>query len=400
MEIIFCSVCNESIPAGDLVEKRAVQHGGRAICARCEAAMSAGTTPGLPTGAALSMEDTALSAEIGGTPGVDTQVVEPVRVHRIHAGRGGSAVGIAAALAGLALLVAGGMGAFLFERSNRIGADLARAEEAQAALRQETARMQQTLATSISDIEKSLTLATEVLASLKAEVGGLATRQTSASEALGNDLAGIAARLDEVEGVRTAVGGQREELARLESRFDAIRKELEGLSGRVAAGEEAAKAPAPEQPPAPEAAAPAWRAFVADLDNANSGVRWQAVQSLGAARDPAVIELLLPMLADSDIFVRMATARVLGDLGSTAAVSALIDALDDPEASVREAADVALRAITGQDFEFDAGGKEAERAKRVKAWRDWWRRFSEETGASREPTRDARVEHAVRLARA
>jgi hypothetical protein len=383
MEIIFCSVCNESIPAGDLVEKRAVQHGGRAICARCEAAMSAGTPPGQTAGSMAAMEDTALSAEMAG---VDTQVVVPVRVPRPDAARSGSAVGVASALAGLALLVAGGMGAFLYERSNRIGADLARAEEAQAAMRAETTRMQQTLATSISDVERSLALAAEVLTSLKAEVGGLATRQASASEALGSDLAGIAARMDEIEGVRTALGGQGAELAELQTRFDAVRKELEGLSGRVAAGEQAAEPPAPAAQPEPEAAAPAWRAFVADLDNANSGVRWQAVQSLGAARDPAVVELLLPMLGDSDIFVRMATARVLGDLGSTAAVAALIDALEDPEASVREAADVALRAITGQDFEFDAGAKEAERQKRAKAWRDWWRRFSEEKGATGQRT--------------
>jgi len=59
-------------------------------------------------------------------------------------------------------------------------------------------------------------------------------------------------------------------------------------------------------------------------------------------------------------------------------IPALIDALEDPEASVREAAVVSLRAITARDFRFDPGAKESERAKRVKAWRDWWKKASEE----------------------
>ena len=70
----------------------------------------------------------------------------------------------------------------------------------------------------------------------------------------------------------------------------------------------------------------------------------------------------------------MATARILGDLEAAVGIGALIDTLVDPEASVREAAVVSLRSITGRSFRFDPLGKESERAKRVKAWRDWWKK--------------------------
>jgi hypothetical protein len=84
------------------------------------------------------------------------------------------------------------------------------------------------------------------------------------------------------------------------------------------------------------------------------------------------------MLADNDVFVRMACARVLGDLGQTTAVPALIDALEDAEAPVREAASIALRSVTGKDLRFDPLGNEADRAKKVKAWREWWKKLQEE----------------------
>jgi HEAT repeat protein len=369
MEIIFCSVCNESIPAVDLEAKRAVQVGGRAICARCEAAMSPHVTSPL--------EDTALSAEVG----ADTQVVAPVRVARDRAERGLS-VGIAAGLGAFALLVAGGAGAFLYERGNRLEDELERRAADQAAARAEAERMERSLAGALESLGQSQAQASEVLASLEAEMRALTSQVTAAGDGTRSDLVALAGRLDGLESLRAALGGQGEEIGKLQTRLDVLRQDLQALVERTRAGEAKASAPAPEPPKVTAPAGPAWRAYVADLTNANSGLRWQAVQSLGAARDPAVVELLLPMLSDADIFVRMATARVLGDLGSTAAVAKLIDALEDPEASVREAADVALRAITGQDFQFDAGAKDAERAKRVKAWREWWRHFGEENGAS------------------
>ncbi len=373
MEIIFCSLCNESIPQGDLVEKRAVQRGGRSICARCDAAMS--------HGAQSALEDTAFSAEIEGAAGIDTQIVETLRVPAPStSSANGLSIGITAALAALALVVAGGVGAFLWERTGRQEEGFARVERAQETAQAETLRVEARLSASIAEVAAGLVRSGETLQDLAERIDALSSREQAAGDAWRNDIAGLDARTTELEGVRAAIGAQEGALTRLLERVEGIQDGVGALAERVAAVERAREEPAPEAVKPAEPAAPAWRGFVEDLKNPNSGVRWQAVQSLGAARDPAVVEILVPMLRDSDIFVRMATARVLGDLGSTAAVSALIDTLEDPEASVREAADVALRAITGQDLEFDAGAKDAERSKRVKAWRDWWRRFSEETG--------------------
>jgi hypothetical protein len=63
----------------------------------------------------------------------------------------------------------------------------------------------------------------------------------------------------------------------------------------------------------------------------------------------------------------------LGDLRAPEAVAALIDALGDPEPSVREAVYTALKAITKRELAFDALGEDGEqRARQIQAWRDWW----------------------------
>jgi HEAT repeat protein len=120
--------------------------------------------------------------------------------------------------------------------------------------------------------------------------------------------------------------------------------------------------------------------LVKGLESANAGDRWTAVQSLGETRDPMVAEYLLPRLKDADIFVRMATARVLGDLGSTKAIPALIEALEDSETPVREAAYVALCTVSKKNLPFDALADSSERARRVKAWQDWWKKAKDDLG--------------------
>ena len=39
---------------------------------------------------------------------------------------------------------------------------------------------------------------------------------------------------------------------------------------------------------------------------------------------------------------------------------------------------VSLRSITGRSFKFDPGAKEVDRAKRIKAWRDWWKKSADD----------------------
>ena len=66
------------------------------------------------------------------------------------------------------------------------------------------------------------------------------------------------------------------------------------------------------------------------------------------------------------------------DLRGRTAIPGLIDTLEDEEASVREAALVSLRALSGQNIPFDPLARDGDRSKRVKAWRDWWEEASKE----------------------
>ena len=40
MEIFFCDICNESVPAGDLETGKAYRRGERVVCAPCDRAMT------------------------------------------------------------------------------------------------------------------------------------------------------------------------------------------------------------------------------------------------------------------------------------------------------------------------------------------------------------------------
>ena len=217
------------------------------------------------------------------------------------------------------------------------------------------------------------------------------------------------------------IKNSRGELANLVSALDALKSEtssgqsnwaqrIDEISKRVAKQEDDFRSQAEKlaqveelamNPPVTAAPAPAgapvepqvaaWRALLPDLANANSGLRWQAVDGLGQSGDPETIPHLLPMLKDADVFVRMAAARVLGNLNSDPAVlvfdpsvAALIDALEDADSPVREAALVALHQITGRDFQFDPQGNEGDRTRKLKSIRDWWKRTTEAGGYKRE----------------
>jgi uncharacterized coiled-coil protein SlyX len=169
-------------------------------------------------------------------------------------------------------------------------------------------------------------------------------------------------------------------LAELSSRLAKNDDDLRALTARLLSLETAPPAPPPavaEPVKAPDASVPAWTSLLEGLKSDNNSVRWEAVTGLGATKDLATVPHLVPMLKDLDVFVRMATARVLGEMQAKAAIPDLIEALEDGETAVREAAYIALRTITGKDLKFDPQAVDAERAKRVKAWREWWKKEGE-----------------------
>jgi HEAT repeat protein len=81
----------------------------------------------------------------------------------------------------------------------------------------------------------------------------------------------------------------------------------------------------------------------ADLASPNYRVRWKAVQSLGAARDPRAFEPLLGALKDRLPTIRIAALSGLGRLRDRRAMAPVIAMLDDPDSKVRTSAAAALK---------------------------------------------------------
>ena len=123
---------------------------------------------------------------------------------------------------------------------------------------------------------------------------------------------------------------------------------------------------------------PAWGVHLGNLQDPDAALRLDSVSHLAESKDPEVVPHILPLLADSDLFVRMVVAQTLGDLEAKVGVSSLIDRLEDESVTVREAAVISLRRITNQSFGFEPDALEIERRKRVSAWRSWWRKAGDD----------------------
>ncbi len=405
MKIHFCDLCNESVPQGDLDQGRAFFRKGRVVCAACDRAMSlheaapnvaasmlAAPMPTAPMEDAMpAPSDIVLPAYAEESNPYFASEPPPVlasppvyppapSAHPVHAPRGGSG-GVWLALLGLAFT-----GGAIFVLDGRIQESERRAAETTHALEDRTQELAalKRRATELADGQRDVERRTmQHLAEEKSQ------RESMAAE--------MAKIQQENSAVREQIAGLGTQISTLEQKsgsgsFD-LEKRFAALSARVAHNEDASRnlvdkmaaleaaPPAPtvteNAPAGPAAATEApWHLQLAGLKSDKNSTRWEAVTALGATKDPETVPYLTPMLKDPDLFVRMATARVLGDMQSKAAVPALIDALEDGESAVREAVNLSLRSITNKDFKFDPLGVEAERARRVKAWRDWWKKES------------------------
>jgi hypothetical protein len=415
MDIHFCDLCNESVPQADLDLGKAFIRRGRVVCAKCESAMThtEGSTPhtteeagGVALQAEIATAVGALTEEPFLSPSSELHVIsEPLTGEEppapVPSTAGG--IGVAAAAAGtspaasqaagpgrssglvlamVALVFAAGAVAILNQQIGEVGSRTARVE---ASLRSQS--------DALDALRRTNTETRDAIAALEARLGESLSSQRETADRSLQDLkaqnevlrkAGVelGQRIDELRDASLSRGQD------LDRRNDEIshrlaKSEDEGrtLQERLAKLEETA-----QRSPAPAAAASAappasrWSGLVADLQSPKAATRWQAVDQIGQSGDPEAVPYLLPLLKDSDVFVRMATARVLGDLKATSAVPALIDSLEDVEPAVREAALGSLRALTGKDLRFDPMASESDRAKKLKAWRDWWKKVEEEGG--------------------
>jgi hypothetical protein len=92
-----------------------------------------------------------------------------------------------------------------------------------------------------------------------------------------------------------------------------------------------------------------------------------------ADRAARIAKLAADVLSKGPDATRRLAAYQLGEAGELRTAPTLIDALDDAAPSVRLAADIALRKITGHRAQVDfRNGTPKVRAQGAAAWRQWW----------------------------
>ena len=387
MEIQFCDLCNESVPVGDLAAGRAYLRKGRVVCADCDAAMGGGSAGTQGAGAAVPYGSSPLRPEARSASAAGGQV-DSASAQKLaqSAPRGGGGGGVLVGLLTLVFATAGFT--LMVERMTAMEQDAADGRRALQRGIDGTGRDQRafedSLPAQIAVSEQRLTSAQE---SQRAKL-------VAATDALRLEFAAAGQREDAVAGelraIRDAFDKQetasRERLEAMRLTIVDLEKDIRFYSDRTIELEETLRTLSARGPLGvvaslgalaqglPANSQKAWEGLLADLQHTNAGIRLDAIYALGETGDQGVIRHLVPMLTDVDLFVRMATARMLEDLDARAAVPALIDALADSQSAVREASMVALRQITGKEFRFEPVATDAERGKKVKLWRDWWKK--------------------------
>jgi hypothetical protein len=371
MKIHFCDLCNESVPEADFAVGRAFRRQGRIVCATCDSIMSV-HGPGPGAGAVTA----------AGGPAPAGTAVQATGVGASGAGASSAETSTRGAWIGAAALLFAAVSAWIFsgelsrlrdqEHASRtgieeglraVGRDLdefsLRGQRRDDELE---GRLRATLAERQAEIGASLAALREEIRTRQKQLDGI----DAALARLGEDVRdGELAAGRRIDDLLAQSMKSRQALDSLASRLQQteVAQAQRGTSGSV---------------PVPQPQGPKYAAQIGDLASNAASTRWNAVQSLGETGDPEVVPFLVPLLADSDVFVRMAVARVFGDLASPLAIEPLIEALEDEESVMREAAMAALHIITGRDFRFDPFAKPAERAKRVEAWRAWWKKAKDE----------------------
>ena len=405
MDILFCDLCNESVPQGDLGSGVAYYRKGRLICRDCDRAMggvddgsgpgsglSAGSNPADPfsvdlhTGGGATDGPGGRAAAAATAPSAQGSTSPSAPMAPSGGGAGGVVLGLLAIVfAGTsAWLIVERMDGALAEQRERIRETL----DASAGVAADQKRLERELPGRLQELsriaaELDAERAAELLAAIEAvrgEVRGLVEREedvAGALQALDQRIADASGRHEGMlEPLRAQLGSIEQDGVLYRDRLIELEESVRLLSAGVPAASPAipvagARAPAASGGASGGAQKP-WAGVLPDLASDNAGIRLDAVYVLGETGDDDVVVHLIPMLEDDDLFVRMATARMLEDLDARAAVPALIDALEDEQGAVREAAVVALRNLTGEQFRFEPVGAPAERARRLQEWRDWW----------------------------
>jgi hypothetical protein len=367
-EIYFCDVCNESVPVVDLEQGRALRVKERVVCAVCNRAMGGSLATG--TESASSSGHAATAAP---SPAV------PIHSHghaytATHHPPSGAGAALALGALGLGIAVSVGVWARGELEAFRVAA-AADSERTMVVQREFAARLEASEIEERSRRELSASEAREEWMNLRAEVAELRTRGDSGLADLSAKLAEASQRMAALDLSLASVARHDAELVSVQQKLVELRAAVDALSTELSTKLAEVRRAGGGAGSAAETEDPAWLALLEQLRSANVSERYVALVGLASSRDPRATAEVLPSLKDADIFLRMAAARALGDLASRDAISALMEAL------VREAAYLSLRSITQRDLPFDAHSPDAaERAKRIKTWREWWEKERPKAG--------------------
>ena len=323
-EILFCDLCNESVPESDLLQGRAFRIKGRVVCTACDHAMR-----GAAAQSALAADASAAvaSAPSGTPPAVGTapnsSVTTTAAAPQAEARASGGGFTLALAAAALAVTVALGYWTtdqfrIASERASvQQSETLERAERTARADDSDIARRVQALSDSLDS--KLTAIGAEQRSALEAGVGEGARRAAELSVRLTT----LDTSITEMKVSLAALARHDAELSDVRTRLDAMRGELEALATKLDGAITAlAAAATPHAAPAEEPKA-AWSELLPRLESPESGKRYLAIIALWETADPAVAPFLVPCLKDEDIFNRIATARALEELANPVAVEAL-----------------------------------------------------------------------------
>jgi HEAT repeat protein len=378
MDILFCDLCNESVPVGHLADGRAFRRKGRVVCASCDAAMGGhGAIHGPGDTQEIPLSSAVFAAHDAPRP-APTHRTAPIVS---KSSRGTSVIAGFALLIAVIAMTGGVLGMLrLMEESNLQKQNL---REGHAKLERGVTHLSGRMDGVVAGVAGSVT---ELETDLSKKFDDVTILLTGELRELNQSLQATRERLAGLEATMRAMDADLhatdEELqSRMDTMLVAALEERQGyavLADRLAALEDLVHSGALTQATTDEEldAGPAWQVALDDLNSEDSAVRWNAVQALAESGDPAVVPHLVRLLDDADIWVRMAAAGALGDLGAADAVEPLIRTLEDSETAVRERAMLSLRSVTGRSFGFDPSGSENDRAKAVKKWRDWWKKTS------------------------
>jgi len=209
---------------------------------------------------------------------------------------------------------------------------------------------------------------------LHPEVERLATLQRQVAELRGSVFGASSpaesSRSEDGESSLLTEGDAMERIGELEEQILFLQARLYDLL--EAGGRDASTAPrAVPLAPAPEGDL---ARLVERLQDPDPIERVTALFRLATVDDPGIVHHVIGRLEmDEDRYVRALSARILERVRARSAVPSLIEALEDPEPTVRECAVSALRGITSKTFLFDPLGPLEDRSKAVVEWRRWWR---------------------------